>query len=70
MYYTGTQQQCEAYNQEVTQGENYVGGTTRWANVITHPTEDKFAIIAHEKYSSELEMLEVLTSDWITNPEI
>jgi hypothetical protein len=64
MYYTGTQQQCESYNQEVTKGEGYQGSTSRWANIITHPTEDKFAIIANEKYPSTLESLEALSEDW------
>jgi hypothetical protein len=69
-YYIGTKQECEDYDQVVTIGENYQGTTTSWASVIPHPTEDKYAIVAHENYSSELEMLEVLTSNWTTNPEI
>lgn len=64
MYYIGTRQQCEDYNQEVTIAENYQGGTTTWASVIQHPTENKCAIVAHEKYPSQLESLDVLTSDW------
>lgn len=70
-YYIGTKTQCDAYNNEVTQKENYQGSTTKWASITYHPTiNDKCAIVANEKYTSELEMVEVLTSDWTTNPEI
>ena len=69
MYYIGTQQQCEDYNQEVTLGENYQGGTTTWASVIQHPTESKYAIVAHEKYTSNLQSLESLTQDWYSDEQ-
>ena len=64
IYYIGTKQQCEDYNQEVTHGENYRGGTTTWANILEHPTESKCAIVAHEKYPSQLETIESLNQDW------
>lgn len=69
MYYIGTKQQCEDYNQEVTEGENYQGGTTTWASVTQHPTENKCAIVAHEKYTSNLESLESLTQDWYSDEQ-
>ena len=70
MYYIGTKQQCEDYNQDVTLGQNYQGTTTQWASVIEHPIENKCAIVAHENYSSELEQVETLSSDWFPNLEI
>ena len=70
VYYIGTKQQCEDYNQDVTLGQNYQGTTTQWASVIEHPSENKCAIVAHENYSSELEQVESLSSDWFPNLEI
>lgn len=68
MYYIGTKQQCEDYNQEVADGENYQGTTIMWASVIEHPTENKFAILANKKYTSDLETVEKLGSDWYNDP--
>jgi len=33
-FYTGTLQECEAYDDEVVAGENYGSSTTNWATVI------------------------------------
>ena len=33
-YYKGTQQECEAYDDEVVAGENYGESTTNWAEII------------------------------------
>jgi hypothetical protein len=68
MYYIGTQEQCEAYNQMVTEGKNYPGLTNRWANLIAHPNGTDFAILKNAAYEAELTELESLTSDWF--PEI
>jgi len=34
MYIKGTEQECLAYDAEVTAGENYTGGTIRWGEPI------------------------------------
>ena len=64
MYYTGTQEQLEAYLSEVNTGENYSGGTTKWAEVIKHHTQNKYAIVAHPNYPSQLATINSLPSDW------
>ena len=50
MYYKGTKEQCEDYNTKVTLGENYQGSTNNWANVISNPNGQGFAILKHDKY--------------------
>ena len=69
MYYTGTQEQCEAYNTEVTLRENYQSSTSRWANVVEHPNGTDFAIFKNSTYESELDELETLPDDWSAEEE-
>jgi hypothetical protein len=65
MYYTGTKEQCEEYNSLVVSGEKYDGiFTTDWANLIAHPSQDKFAILVHSNYTAELTLVDSLSSDW------
>jgi hypothetical protein len=64
MHYIGTQEQCEAYNQMVTEGKSYPGLTNRWANVIPHPNGTDFAILKNGAFESELTELETLGADW------
>jgi len=66
MYYTGTKRKCENYNNKVTIGESYSGYTTKWAEVLTHPNGNRFAIIKHINYSDDMELIE-LTEDWFKN---
>lgn len=54
MYYTGTQQECEAYNELVSLGEGYHGTTNKWGEVLAHPTDNVFAIIKNDKYEAPL----------------
>lgn len=54
-YLKGTSEQLEAYNNEVTLGENYQEGTTQWAEVIE--IEGEYFIRFNEKYPSELEKI-------------
>lgn len=58
-YLKGTKEELEAYNEEVTIGENYQGGTTQWAEIIE--TEEGLYIAYNEEYPSELEKVEELT---------
>jgi len=60
-YIKGTKQECEAYNDEVTQGENYQGSTSKWSNVIK--IKDEYFILKHPKYATELEILNQLPHD-------
>ena len=58
-YLKGTKEQCESYNQTVTQGRNLPAGTiTRWAHVVQ--IADDFYIAKHPDYQSELEQVEAL----------
>ena len=64
MYYTGTKLECEEYNDKVVKGEKYSGSTLRWADVTKRNLKDEFAILANTKYTSTLNSIEYLPSDW------
>jgi hypothetical protein len=64
-YIKATKKQCEAYNAEVTQVENYQGTTSQWANV--KEIEGSFYIAKHPNYSTELEIVNELP---VVNEEI
>lgn len=55
MYYTSeNKQDLEAYNQLVSESENYDGiSTLSWANIIEHKNGITYAILANPKYPSE-----------------
>ena len=70
MYYIGTQAECQAYDDEVTQGSNYDGvNCTHWADLIEHKDGELFAVIAHPNFESELTQLEQFTEDWFEEEE-
>ena len=58
MYYTGTQQDCEAYNEEVKQGEGYSGTTTDWDIPIER--DGSWYVTKHDKYTSTMELVDKL----------
>ena len=66
MYYiSDNKADLEAYNNLVSIGEHYDGRTTvRWANIIEHPITGQFAILKHEKYQTDLNTIDALSSDW------
>ena len=66
MYYVSdNKSDLEAYNNLVSIGERYDGQTTvRWANVIEHPEGNQFAILKHDKYQTDLQTVDTLSSDW------
>jgi hypothetical protein len=66
MYYiSDNKSDLEAYNNLVSQGEKYDGQTTvKWANVIEHKDGGLFAILKNDKYETDLESVETLSSDW------
>jgi hypothetical protein len=72
MYYISTNKaDLIAYNNLIVIGERYDGTTTTdWANVIEHPEGNKFAILKHEKYQTDLETVETLDSSWFDDETI
>jgi hypothetical protein len=68
-YYIGTEEQCEAYNHLVSEGEGYQDSTVRWAQVRQHPSGSPFAIKVKGGYDAEdMELVNELSEDWF--PEI
>ncbi len=57
MYYKGTYEQCKAYDNQVTQEENYVQNDN-WANPIDR--EGNWYILKHEEYECNLELVDEL----------
>jgi hypothetical protein len=58
VYLKGTEQECLDYDNQVTQGEKYQGVTKNWANPIE--IEGSWYILKHEKYNSDLEVVNEL----------
>lgn len=54
-YYKGTQAECDAYNELVTQGEGYHGTTTKWCD--TYCIEYICYIQKHPNYDADLEIV-------------
>ncbi len=52
MYIKGTEAECLAYDAEVTAGENYTGGTVRWAKPIE--IDGYHYMLVHDKYPTTL----------------
>ena len=74
MWYIGTREECESYDQKVTSTQNYDGVHTKnWANPRPHPIDDYFAIVAHPSIEpdeeSGLTLVEELTGDWYPTEE-
>jgi len=68
MWYIGTLEECNAYNQKVNEAKAYKGSiTSNWANPRQHPDGSKWAIVAHATEPDEesgLTLVEELTEDW------
>ena len=68
MWYIGTLEECNAYNQKVNEAKAYNGNVTNnWANPRQHPDGSKWAIVAHSTEPDEesgLTLVEELTEDW------
>lgn len=64
MYYIGTKQECIDYDTLVTQNENYAYEIDNWASPKKHPTEEKWAIIAHLRYTSSMVSESTLDQSW------
>ena len=70
MYYIGTKEECEAYNNQVTLVENYQGSTTSWANVTSNQNGEGFAILKHKNYESKMTLIDKIPDSWYNNLEI
>jgi len=64
MYYTGTKIECEDYNTKVTLGENYQGSTIDFASVKEHQNGVEFLILKHDKYESEMTLIDKIPDSW------
>lgn len=64
-YIKATKKQCDDYNAEVTQGENYQSTTSQWAEV--QEIKGSFYIALHPNYSTELEIINELPTQDETN---
>ena len=51
-YIKGTEAECLAYDAEVTAGENYTGGTIRWAEPML--IDGHYYISLHDRYPTTL----------------
>ena len=73
MYYIGTYEECEAYDEKVSASKNYDGVyTVNWCTPLPHPDGSKWAIIAHTTEPDEgssLQSVEELSSDWYPEEE-
>ena len=64
MHYKGTKKQCEDYNAKVTLGEKYQSSTSVWASVVKNENGQGFAIFKHDKYKSEMILINEIPSNW------
>ena len=69
MWYIGTLEECNAYNEKVNEAKAYKGSiTSNWANPRQHPDGSKWAIVAsasvEKDEESGLTLVNELTEDW------
>ena len=70
MYYIGTKEACESYNQKVKEMEGYKSPTNRWANIRKHPTREEYAIVKHAIHASNSLTESELDETWNEDVEI
>lgn len=75
MWYIGTLEECNAYNQKVNEAKQYKNSiTSNWANPKQHPDGSKWAIIANNSIEPQEDsnlIFEVqLSDDWTTEVEL
>lgn len=58
MWYKGTKEDCESYNDKVTKGEGYNGTTQHWSSILE--IEGDYFIIKNESYPSEMQEVKEL----------
>ena len=69
MWYIGTREEVEAYNEKVNEAKAYKGSiTSNWANPRQHPDGSKWAIVVNASIDKDeesgLTLVEELTEDW------
>jgi len=75
MWYIGTREEVEAYNEKVNEAKAYKGSiTSNWANPRQHPDGSKWAILANNSIEPQEEsnlIFEVqLSDDWTPEVEL
>ena len=74
MWYIGTREEVEAYNEKVNEAKAYKGSiTNNWANPRQHPDRSKWAIVAHSTEPDEesgLIFTESLSDDWTPEEQL
>ena len=75
MWYIGTLEECNAYNDKVNEAKAYKGSiTSNWANPKPHPDGSKWAIAANNSIEpqeeSSLIFTESLSEDWTPEEEL
>jgi len=75
MWYIGTLEEVEAYNEKVNEAKAYKGSiTSNWANPRQHPDGSKWAIAANNSIEpqeeSSLIFTESLSEDWTPEEEL
>jgi len=75
MWYIGTREEVEQYNQKVNAAKAYKGSiTSNWANPRQHPDGSKWAIVANNSIEPQEEsnlIFEVqLSDDWTPEVEL
>ena len=75
MWYIGTLEECNAYNQKVNEAKAYKGSiTSNWANPRQHPDGSKWAIVANNSIEPQEDsnlIFEVqLSEDWTPEVEL
>ena len=58
MHYKGTKTECDNYSALVTEGQNYSGTTTQWAE--PNEVDESWYIVKNKKYFSEMEEVEAM----------
>ena len=75
MWYIGTREEVEAYNEKVNEAKAYKGSiTSNWANPRQHPDGSKWAIVANNSIEPQEDsnlIFEVqLSEDWTPEEEL
>ena len=75
MWYIGTREEVEQYNEKVNEAKAYKGSiTSNWANPRQHPDGSKWAILANNSIEpqeeSSLIFTESLSDDWTPEEEL
>ena len=75
MWYIGTREEVEAYNEKVNEAKAYKGSiTSNWANPRRHPDGSKWAIVANNSIEPQEDsnlIFEVqLSEDWTPEEQL